>query len=154
MLEAAVPALGVVQEATEVRRNGSVFSFRSSEVEGMREARIADGHRATLLLRYELPASIARRWNGMPQQDRWRDHDRGTARLLDLDGLGSSPEPRRTLVAGGATNREVAARLFVSEATVKSHLLHLYLKLGVNDRAAAVAAAYSQGLLTPEDGRP
>jgi DNA-binding NarL/FixJ family response regulator len=58
------------------------------------------------------------------------------------------------LVAGGATNREVAARLFVSEATVKSHLLHLYLKLGVNDRAAAVAAAYSQGLLTPEDGRP
>jgi DNA-binding NarL/FixJ family response regulator len=58
------------------------------------------------------------------------------------------------LVAGGATNREVAARLFVSEATVKSHLLHLYSKLGVNDRAAAVAAAYSQGLLTPEDGRP
>jgi len=58
------------------------------------------------------------------------------------------------LVAGGATNREVAARLFVSEATVKSHLLHLYSKLGVNDRAAAVAAAYSQGLLTPEDRRP
>lgn len=35
-LEAAVPALRVVQEATEVRRNGSVFSFRWSEVEGMR----------------------------------------------------------------------------------------------------------------------
>ena len=56
------------------------------------------------------------------------------------------------LVAGGATNREVAARLFISEATVKTHLLHLYGKLGVNDRAAAVAAAYAQGLLTRDDG--
>jgi DNA-binding NarL/FixJ family response regulator len=53
------------------------------------------------------------------------------------------------LVARGRTNREIAAELFVSEATVKTHLLHLYEKLGVNDRAAAVAAAYNQGLLTP-----
>jgi DNA-binding NarL/FixJ family response regulator len=51
------------------------------------------------------------------------------------------------LVAGGATNREAAVRLFISEATVKTHLLHLYEKLGVNDRAAAVAVAYDRGLL-------
>jgi DNA-binding NarL/FixJ family response regulator len=51
------------------------------------------------------------------------------------------------LVAGGATNREAATRLFISEATVKTHLLHLYEKLGVNDRAAAVAVAYERGLL-------
>ena len=56
------------------------------------------------------------------------------------------------LVAGGATNREAAARLFISEATVKTHLLHIYAKLGVNDRAAAVAAAFEQGLLTRDDG--
>ncbi|MEU7843263.1 response regulator transcription factor [Micromonospora sp. NPDC049114] len=54
-----------------------------------------------------------------------------------------------TLVARGASNREAAARLFISEATVKTHLLHLYAKLGVNDRAAAVATAYDRGLLTP-----
>jgi DNA-binding NarL/FixJ family response regulator len=54
------------------------------------------------------------------------------------------------LVASGATNREAAARLFISEATVKTHLLHIYAKLGVSDRAAAVAAAYNRGLLTPE----
>ncbi|MCO5998281.1 response regulator [Actinoallomurus rhizosphaericola] len=51
------------------------------------------------------------------------------------------------LVADGTTNREVARRLFVSEATIKTHLLHIYDKLGVRDRAAAVAKAYERGLL-------
>ena len=53
------------------------------------------------------------------------------------------------LVAAGTTNREAAARLFISEATVKTHLLHIYAKLGVNDRAAAVAAGFTHGLLRP-----
>ncbi len=52
------------------------------------------------------------------------------------------------LIADGATNREAAAKLFVSEATVKTHLLHIYEKLGVRDRAAAVAEAYRRRLLT------
>jgi DNA-binding NarL/FixJ family response regulator len=52
------------------------------------------------------------------------------------------------LIADGATNREAAAKLFVSEATVKTHLLHAYEKLGVRDRAAAVAEAYRRRLLT------
>jgi DNA-binding NarL/FixJ family response regulator len=56
------------------------------------------------------------------------------------------------LVSSGATNREVAERLFISEATVKTHLLHIYAKLGVNDRAAAVGAAFERGLLTPGAG--
>lgn len=51
------------------------------------------------------------------------------------------------LIASGATNREAAARLFVSEATIKTHLLHIYEKLGVRDRAAAVGEAYRRGLL-------
>jgi DNA-binding NarL/FixJ family response regulator len=53
------------------------------------------------------------------------------------------------LVAGGNTNREAAARLFISEATVKTHLLNIYAKLGVSDRAAAVAEAFNRGLLRP-----
>jgi DNA-binding NarL/FixJ family response regulator len=52
------------------------------------------------------------------------------------------------LVAGGTTNREAAKRLFVSEATIKTHLLHIYDKLGVRDRAAAVSEAYKRGLLS------
>jgi DNA-binding NarL/FixJ family response regulator len=51
------------------------------------------------------------------------------------------------LIAKGATNREAAAKLFISEATVKTHLIHVYAKLGVKDRAAAVATGYEQGLL-------
>jgi DNA-binding NarL/FixJ family response regulator len=53
------------------------------------------------------------------------------------------------LVAAGSTNKESAARLFISEATVKTHLLHIYAKLGVSDRAAAVAEAFNRGLLKP-----
>jgi len=59
------------------------------------------------------------------------------------------------IVARGATNREVARKLFISEATVKTHLLHIYAKLDVNDRAAAVAEAFGRGLLAarrPEQG--
>ncbi|WP_433295158.1 response regulator [Actinoplanes sp. CA-030573] len=52
-----------------------------------------------------------------------------------------------TLIARGSSNREAAARLYISEATVKTHLLHAYAKLGVRDRAAAVAAALEQGLI-------
>ncbi|MGP3961394.1 response regulator [Nonomuraea sp. 3N208] len=54
------------------------------------------------------------------------------------------------LIAQGTTNREAAARLFISEATVKTHVLHIYAKLGVNDRAAAVAVAFQRGLLPLE----
>ena len=51
------------------------------------------------------------------------------------------------MVARGATNREAAAKLFISEATVKTHLLHIYAKLGASDRAAAVAEGFQRGLL-------
>ncbi len=52
------------------------------------------------------------------------------------------------LVADGASNRQAAAKLFISEASIKTHLLHIYDKLGVRDRAAAVGEAYRRGLLS------
>ncbi|MCK1798417.1 response regulator transcription factor [Streptomyces sp. XM4193] len=51
------------------------------------------------------------------------------------------------LVAKGSSNRDSARTLFISEATVKTHLTHIYTKLGVSDRAAAVAVAYDRGIL-------
>lgn len=52
-----------------------------------------------------------------------------------------------TAIARGGTNRDVARELLVSEATVKTHLLRLYPKLGVRDRAAAVRVAFERGLI-------
>ncbi|WP_291313884.1 LuxR C-terminal-related transcriptional regulator [Corynebacterium sp. UBA2622] len=51
------------------------------------------------------------------------------------------------LVAGGASNREIGRELMLSEATVKSHLVHIYDKLGVRSRTSAVASAREQGVL-------
>lgn len=50
-------------------------------------------------------------------------------------------------VAGGDQNSEIAAALHITEATVKTHLVHIYGKLGVSSRTAAVAAAREAGML-------
>ena len=52
-----------------------------------------------------------------------------------------------TLVARGLTNRAIGRELALSEATVKTHLVHLFTKLGVADRTAAVTAALDRGLI-------
>jgi len=76
-----------------------------------------------------------------------------TARLL---GRLRSPGPQApterelevlALVARGLTNRAVGRRLAISEATVKTHLVHVFAKLGVADRTAAVTAALERGLI-------
>lgn len=51
------------------------------------------------------------------------------------------------LVADGLSNQQIGERLFLSQATVKSHLVHVFGKLGVDSRTAAVASARSTGLI-------
>ena len=66
-----------------------------------------------------------------------------------------SPLPRLTsreidvlrLLAVGSTNKEIARKLFVSEATVKSHLVHIFSKLGVDSRSRAIHVAQETGLI-------
>ncbi|MDX3247748.1 MULTISPECIES: response regulator transcription factor [unclassified Streptomyces] len=70
-----------------------------------------------------------------------------TPRAPAAEPLSAREHEVLTLVAKGTSNREIARELFISEATVKTHLTHLYAKLGVNDRAAAVATAYERGIL-------
>ncbi|WP_275669483.1 response regulator [Glycomyces paridis] len=50
------------------------------------------------------------------------------------------------LLAEGLGNKQIAQRLYVTEATVKTHLVHIFAKLGVDNRTAAVAAAVRQGV--------
>jgi ATP/maltotriose-dependent transcriptional regulator MalT len=52
-----------------------------------------------------------------------------------------------TLVARGVSNKIIGKDLRISEATVKTHLLHIFAKLGVDDRTAAVTAAMERGML-------
>ncbi|WP_441247108.1 response regulator [Kitasatospora sp. McL0602] len=76
------------------------------------------------------------------------------ARLLGRVRAGRPTlSPRETeilgLLAEGLANRQISKRLFISEATVKTHLVHIYDKLGVDSRTAAIASGLTSGLIRP-----
>ena len=58
------------------------------------------------------------------------------------------------LIGQGKTNSEIAAELFVGEGTVKTHINHLFTKLQLRDRAAAVVFAFDHDLVTPAQDGP
>ena len=73
---------------------------------------------------------------------------------LELQQL--TPREREVLVAiaNGATNTQIAREFFVSEATVKTHVHRIFLKLGLTDRAQAVSLAFRSGLVRADVVRP
>ncbi|RJQ72296.1 MAG: hypothetical protein C4519_18590 [Desulfobacteraceae bacterium] len=86
-------------------------------------------------------------------QSRLESMEQGQARhTRDVNRTLPDPLTRREiqvlqLVAGGLTNKEISSRLHISEHTVKSHVIHIFNKIGVNDRTQASVWAASQGLL-------
>ena len=77
--------------------------------------------------------------------------DRGTARSeVRLDQLTARELEVLQLIGRGKSNTEIATELFISEVTVKSHVGHIFTKLGVRDRAAAIVLAFDAGVVAPQ----
>jgi DNA-binding NarL/FixJ family response regulator len=68
-----------------------------------------------------------------------------------LDHLTERERHVLTLIGQGRTNIEIAQQLYIGEGTVKTHVNHVFAKLGLRDRAAAVVFAYDKNLLRPGD---
>jgi DNA-binding NarL/FixJ family response regulator len=66
-----------------------------------------------------------------------------------LDQLTDRERDVLVLVSRGATNSEISADLHISEGTVKSHIGHIFAKLGLRDRSAAIVFAFDHGLVQP-----
>jgi PAS domain S-box-containing protein len=121
------------------------------EREGRREGRFeilrADGVRVTVEYRAT--------WNFAPGQHLVAVREVSTGAGPSAGMVGTPGTPALTarerevlqLTAEGHSNRQIAEVLFVSSATVKTHLEHIYEKLGVRDRVAAVARSLRRGLI-------
>ena len=76
------------------------------------------------------------------------------ARAPRLAGLTERETQVLRALASGASNAELAARLYISEETVRTHVKRVLHKLGLRDRAQAIVLAYESGLVTPGTHRP
>lgn len=93
-------------------------------------------------------AAVARGETWLPQAVQGQLVSEVQARGVDTQPVLTAREREvLTLIADGMSAPSIAERLHLSPATVKSHLQHVYEKLGVSDRAAAVAEAMRRGLL-------
>ena len=75
---------------------------------------------------------------------------RAAAGDAELDTLSGREREVLGLIGRGRTNAEIAAELFVGEGTVKTHVNHVFTKLRLRDRAAAVVFAFDHDLVTPD----
>ena len=155
-------------EAVGARCRGAVALARGDSAAALAALRMAAGHWLQVDAPYEVARTrvlLARASHALGDEDAaMRECSAARACFEQLGATNdlaaleeASGEPRCGLtarevevlqrVAAGASNREVAAELFISEKTVARHVSNIYVKLDVTSRAAATAAAYKIGLL-------
>ena len=127
-----------------LRAGAGGFLLKNTQAEQLIEAiRVVAGGEALLspsITRRLIEEFALRKPNAAPQADKLEEEL--TPRELDV----------LRLVAKGLSNTEIAERLVLSEATVKTHLGHVLTKLGLRDRTQAAVLAYESGLVTPDAG--
>ncbi len=117
------------------------------------------------LLKHASPTEIADAVRRVASGDTWLDATAATRlveRLRPRSAVSTdvaallTPREQEVLrmVAAGLSNTDIRKLLFLSEATVKTHVARILLKTGSRDRAAAVALAYRSGFVHPEDPVP
>lgn len=116
---------------------------------------------AGFLLKNAAPAALPEAVRALAKGDGWLDPAVTRALLQELATRADGPAPtpadvslltrreREVLaaMANGRTNAQIASEFFLSEATVKTHVHRIFLKLGITDRAQAVSVAFRTGLV-------
>ena len=74
------------------------------------------------------------------------------AKSPSIDLLSERESEVLRLIGRGLSNAEIGQNLYISEVTVKSHVGHIFTKLGVRDRAAAIVFAFDHGVVEPSPG--
>lgn len=176
VMDARMPGMGGVEATRRIAEDSFVDAVGSSaavlilttfdEDEAVHAALRAGA--SGFLLKSAAPSDLAAAVRVVAGGDAWLDPPVARRLLHDFAARPSpvlpSPEEMRrltrrerevlVLVAHGLTNHDIAAHLVVSQTTVRTHLGRILVKLGVHDRAQAVAAAYKSGLVLPGDLPP
>ena len=113
--------------------------MNSNTIEGMAEIRLTRTAAVMAAIRGRMAARTLAPGDRLPSIRRF-------AALMGVSPA-TVVEAYDRLVAEGLSNREIGARIHLGEATVKTHLLHAFAKLEVNDRTRAVTRAMELGLL-------
>jgi DNA-binding NarL/FixJ family response regulator len=158
LLDLRLPGMPGEQVADEIRQTGldtKVVAF-SAFADEKRVMEMLNAGALGYILKTEPPKTIVEAIRTVAEQEPWLS--RSALEVVMNFRRGELPEsPPLTarelevlqLLPRGQTNRQIAARLMITPATVKNHLTSIYSKLGVKGRAGAIAWAWQHGLVNP-----